>query len=179
MIAIRDELPTDVFAREKLLDAAMGAERFQKTCERLREGRLPARALSFVADEDGEVVGTVRLWHVAAGDRPALMLGPLAVDCARRSAGLGATLMRHALGAAEALGHGAVLLVGDAPYYRRFGFAHGPVAALELPGPVDRARVLGLELDPGALAGASGLVRATGAVPLPMRGTALPERRAA
>jgi predicted N-acetyltransferase YhbS len=180
MIAIRDEIFTDAFARERLLDAAMGPERFAKTCERLREGRLPARALSFVAEESsGEIVGTVRLWHVAAGDRPALMLGPLAVDCARRSAGLGGALMRHALGAAEALGHHAVLLVGDAPYYRRFGFSCDPVAGLDLPGPVDRARFLGLELSPGALAGASGMVRATGAVPLPVRDSVRVERRAA
>jgi predicted N-acetyltransferase YhbS len=157
----------------------MGLERFARTCERLREGRLPARGLSFVADDSGEIVGTVRLWHVAAGDRPALMLGPLAVDCARRSAGVGGALMRHALGKANALGHEAVLLVGDAPYYRRFGFSCDPVAGLDLPGPVDRARFLGLELSPGALEGASGMVRPTGAVPLPVRGPARIERRAA
>jgi predicted N-acetyltransferase YhbS len=179
MIAIRDEIFTDVFARERLLDAAMGLERFAKTCERLREGRLPARGLSFVADDSGEIVGTVRLWHVAAGDRPALMLGPLAVDCARRSAGVGGALMRHALGKANALGHEAVLLVGDAPYYRRFGFSCDPVAGLDLPGPVDRARFLGLELSPGALEGASGMVRPTGAVPLPVRDSVRIERRAA
>jgi predicted N-acetyltransferase YhbS len=179
MIAIRDEIFTDVFARERLLDAAMGLERFARACERLREGRLPARGLAFVADDQGEIVGTVRLWHVAAGDRPALMLGPLAVDCARRSAGVGGALMRHALGKANALGHEAVLLVGDAPYYRRFGFSCDPVAGLDLPGPVDRARFLGLELSPGALEGASGMVRPTGAVPLPVRDSVRIERRAA
>jgi predicted N-acetyltransferase YhbS len=169
MIAIREEIPADVAARERLLDAAFGDERYVKTCERLREGRLPARDLSFVAEDGGEVVGTVRLWHVAAGDRPALMLGPLAVDSSRRSAGIGGALMRHALDAAQGLGHGTVLLVGDAPYYRRFGFSADLTEGLVLPGPVDRERFLGVELVPGAFAGASGLVRPTGAIPLPER----------
>ena len=72
-----------------LLDAAFGEARFEKTCERLREGRLPA--LSLVAqDEAGRLVGTVRLWNVSAGPgRAALLLGPLAVDGALRSQGLG------------------------------------------------------------------------------------------
>ena len=53
----------------------------------------------------------------AGPDRPALLLGPLAVAPDRRSRGIGSTLMRHALREAARRGHGAVLLVGDAPYY--------------------------------------------------------------
>ena len=114
---------------------------------------------------DGRLVGTVRLWHVGVGpDRPALLLGPLAVDPALQGLGLGAKLMRAALERAAARGHGAVLLVGDAPYYARFGFSaalHGAAAAAR---PV-RARALPrLELEAGALAGARGLVSATGAI---------------
>jgi predicted N-acetyltransferase YhbS len=112
---------------------------------------------------DGRVVGTVRLWHVSAGPgRPALMLGPLAVDCTCQSLGIGGKLMRAALDKAKALGHRAVLLVGDAPYYERFGFSGEGTEGLWLPGPVDRARFLALELQPGALTGAFGLVSATG-----------------
>ncbi len=160
---IREETIFDIEAREAILDACFGASRFEKTCERLREGRRPAEGLSHVAEVDGRVVATVRLWHVSAGPgRPALMLGPLAVDCTCQSLGIGGKLMRAALDKARALGHRAVLLVGDAPYYERFGFSGEGTEGLWLPGPVERARFLALELQPGALAGAFGLVSATG-----------------
>lgn len=160
---IREEFHRDVEAREALLERCFGASRFEKTCERLREGRLPARGLSLVAEMDGDVVGTVRQWHVTAGpDRPALMLGPLAVDPACQGLGLGAALLRESLARAKAQGHAAVLLVGDAPYYERFGFKSAGTGALWLPGPYERRRFLALELRPGALEGARGLVSATG-----------------
>jgi predicted N-acetyltransferase YhbS len=162
MISIREEAEADVSARDTLLDAAFGQERFRKTSERLREGRMPAFALVAV-DEAGRVVGTVRLWHVSAGPgRRALLLGPLAVDAAHRGTGIGGRLMRAALGRAALLGEKAVLLVGDAPYYGRFGFDAALTERLWLPGPVARERFLGLELRDGALQGAAGLVSATG-----------------
>ncbi|GLK56859.1 putative N-acetyltransferase YhbS [Methylopila capsulata] len=169
MAVIRDEAPADAGAREALLDRAFGSARFAKTCERLRAGRLAARGLALKAEIDGRLVGTLRFWHVAAGDRAALMLGPLAVEADVREGGVGAALMHEGLARAAALGHQAVILVGDAPYYARFGFDAGSVGGLAMPGPVERARFLGLELIPGALAGAAGLVRATGAVALPTR----------
>ena len=112
---IREERPADVAGREALLDAAFGAARFTKTCERLREGRKAAAGLSFVATAAGAVVGTVRLWDVEIGSRSSLMLDPLAVDCRMRSAGIGGALMEHALRRARKLGHDSVILVGDAP----------------------------------------------------------------
>jgi predicted N-acetyltransferase YhbS len=161
-IVIRDETPADMVAREALLDRTM-PNRSLKTSERLREGRLPARGLSLVAEADGALVGTVRLWHVCAGPgRPALLLGPLAVAPERQGDGVGGALMREAIARAEALGHGAILLVGDAPYYARFGFAAAPTASLWLPGPHARERFLALELRRDALAGAAGLVSPTG-----------------
>jgi predicted N-acetyltransferase YhbS len=165
MVTIRHETAPDVPARERLLDRAFGKQqRRRKTSERLREGRLPSQGLAFSAvDRKGKLVGTLRLWDVTAGSAgAALLLGPLAVDCRQQGRGIGTALMRHALGQARALGHAAVILVGDAPYYQRFGFAPGPVADLHLPGPVDRCRFLGIELVPGALDGAEGLVAAAG-----------------
>jgi len=160
-ILIRSETMADAAGREDLLEAAFGPARFKKTCERLREGRLPAVAL--VAEVDGRIVGSVRLWAVAAGPgRPALVLGPLAVDGAFRRAGIGARLVGVALNQAAVGGHGAVLLVGDAPYYARFGFTAALTEALWMPGPVERERFLGLELRDGALTGASGVLVATG-----------------
>jgi predicted N-acetyltransferase YhbS len=173
-IVIEDERPEDAAARESLLDRAFGPARFRKTCQRLRAGRLPARGLALVARfrdgiGGGEVVGTVRLWHVDAGGVPALMLGPLAVDARHRCYGIGARLMEVALAKASALGHCAILLVGDAPYYAKFGFERRFALPLRMPGPVEDARFLGLELAPGALAEAEGLVRPTGAVDLSRR----------
>lgn len=164
LFQIRHERSGDVLAREHLLDLCFGAARRLKTSERLREGRLPAEGLAFTAEYNGHVCGTVRLWHVEAEfRRPALLLGPLAVDPEIQGHGLGATLMSHALTRATILGHGAVLLVGDAPYYARFGFTPGLVAGLSMPGPFERERFLGLNLRPGGLDGAQGIVRATGA----------------
>jgi predicted N-acetyltransferase YhbS len=163
MVTIRTELPFDVDARENLLDRVWGASRFQKTAERLREGREPAAGLSFVAEHDGDIVGTVRLWDICAGPgRPALLLGPLAVDERARSCGIGGALMRRAMAAARRRKHGAVLLVGDAAYYWRFGFSAAQTEALWLPGPYERHRLLACPLRPGALDGARGLVAATG-----------------
>jgi predicted N-acetyltransferase YhbS len=169
MIKVRNETLKDIEAREALLDRAFGDARFAKAAERLREGRLPADGLSLVADDKNCVVGTVRLWHVVAGPaRPALLLGPLAVDDASRGLGIGAALMRRATEAAQELGHKAILLVGDAPYYARFGYSAAKTGALWMPGPYERDRLLGLELVPGALDGARGLIGATGArEPLP------------
>jgi predicted N-acetyltransferase YhbS len=102
------------------------------------------------------------LWHVSAGGVPALVLGPLAVDPACRDLGIGAELMSHALVAAKARGHAAVILLGDAPYYGRFGFSALKSGQLSLPGPFERDRLLALELRSGALDGAIGMIVATG-----------------
>jgi predicted N-acetyltransferase YhbS len=166
MITIRAELPADEAPRERLLDRAFGKSRKRKTSERLRDERLPADGLAFTAvNKAGRVVGTVRLWHVIAGSAgPALLLGPLAVDAAYRGKGLGRELMHKAVATAFAAGHDSILLVGDAPYYARFGFKPELVQDLHLPGPVERGRFLGLELMPGSLDGAEGLVAASGAL---------------
>src|SRR4051794_27786819 len=175
--AIRGERASDVAAREALLDAAFGANRQLRTCQRLRDGRAPAQGLAFTAVRAGKLAGTLRLWHVHAASAPALVLGPLAVDASCRALGIGAALIRHALAAATARGHGAVILLGDAAYYGRFGFSADKAANLSLPGPFERERLLGLELRDGALNGAWGMIVATGAAA--DRRAAKPRRQAA
>ena len=163
MINIREERVTDVAAREALLDAEYGAGRFTKASARLREGRVPAKGLSLVAVERGQIVGTIRLWHVTAGPGcPALLLGPLTVHPDYRNRGIGSALVRRALTRARLGGYRAVLLVGDAAYYGRFGFAAGRTGALWMPGRFERDRLLALELRPHALTGARGMIAATG-----------------
>jgi predicted N-acetyltransferase YhbS len=159
---IRAERGSDVAARDSLLDVCFGASRHARTCQRLRDGRLPAEGLAFSVVAQGRLVGTIRLWHVDAGGRAALMLGPLAVDPAVRELGIGAALMDHAIAAATARGHGAIVLLGDAPYYSRFGFSPDRMGNLALPGPFERDRLLGLELKPGALDGARGIIFGSG-----------------
>lgn len=165
---IDSESAGDVVARESLLDRAMGPGRRKKSSEKLRRGRLPAEGLALVARDNGHVIGTVRLWNVEAGvDRdgqavPALLLGPLAVDPAHEGKGIGGTLMRAAIEEAKKRGHGAILLVGDADYYERFGFFAERARHLVMPGPFERNRFLALELKQGWLDGAAGMLVASG-----------------
>jgi predicted N-acetyltransferase YhbS len=148
---------------DALLDRAFGPGRRKKTAQMLREGQQPAAGLSLIAEENGRLIGTIRFWHVRIGGRvPALLLGPVAVDSDERGRGIGAALVRRGLAVARAQGHGAVMLVGDEPYYRRFGFRAELARRMTLPGPVDRRRFLALELVPGALAPAAGRVHASG-----------------
>ena len=178
-VVVDVERPGDAEARESLLDRAFGPARFAKTCERLRAGRSPAAGLSLVArparvggGADVGLIGTVRLWHVDAGGVPALMLGPLAVETSSRCHRVGGRLMEAAIERARALGHQAIVLVGDAPYYARFGFERRLALGLRMPGPVEAERFLGLELVPGALASARGLVGPTGAIDFAARRSA-------
>jgi predicted N-acetyltransferase YhbS len=160
--AIRAEKASDVFAREALLDACFGENRHLRTCQRLRDGRTPADGLALSVVARGQVIGTVRLWHVSAGGVPALVLGPLAVDTAFRKLGVGAALITRALAVARSRGHRAVLLLGDAAYYGRFGFSAAKTADLMLPGAYEQERLLGVEFAEGALDGAWGMIVPTG-----------------
>ncbi|MEP7031970.1 MAG: N-acetyltransferase [Pseudolabrys sp.] len=175
MITLRQERPTDIPAREALLDQAMGKiRRRRKTSERLRAGRLPADGLALVAVDGARLIGTVRLWDITieSGEK-ALLLGPMAVVAGHRGHGIGGALMRHAVATAFKLGHGCVILVGDAPYYGRFGFSAAKTTSLRMPGPFERDRLLALELGAGALDSARGMIGAAGK---PVQN---PQRRAA
>ncbi len=164
-VTIVAETAADVPAREALLDRSMGAGRKRKSSERLRRGRRPSEGLAFVArDASGALIATVRLWDVRLGEggEKALLLGPLAVHPDLMGAGVGSALMRHAVEEARRLGHRAILLVGDAPYYERFGFSAEKTGMLAMPGPYERHRFLALELQSGALDGAEGVLKASG-----------------
>nr|WP_314438926.1 N-acetyltransferase [uncultured Brevundimonas sp.] len=146
---IEAETPADAEGVEALVMAAFGPGRFAKTAERLREASFPTAG--FVIRQNGRIIGSVRLWPVTVGQTHALFLGPIAVEAARRSDGLGAELVQACVDYARAAGVGGVLLVGDPPYFGRFGFIPAPEAIL--PGPVDRRRVLWLAAGVDAAAG--------------------------
>lgn len=137
VLRIDAETPADGPAVEALVLAAFGPGRFAKTAERLRE-RATMRA-GFVVREGGRLLGSVRLWPIAIEGVPALFLGPIAVAADNRKAGLGADLVEACLAHASKAGLG-VLLVGDEPYFGRFGFTAAP--DVHLPGPVDPRRLL-------------------------------------
>ncbi|MGZ9099108.1 MAG: GNAT family N-acetyltransferase [Brevundimonas sp.] len=137
-LRIEIEAPADAAAVEALVLAAFGPGRFAKTAERLRERAM--RAVGFVARVDGRVVGSVRLWAIEIEGAPALFLGPIAVDVAHRSAALGADLVGRCLEYARSKDVSGVLLVGDHPYFGRFGFA--PAPDVRMPGPADQRRIL-------------------------------------
>ena len=148
-------------AAERVLERALGPGRLAKTSERVRErGARFEPALSRVAlNASGEVVGLCRIWRIEVG-APVYFLGPLAVDPKAQHAGLGAALIREVVAACRAAGGGAILLVGAEPFFRPLGFTRVPEARVRLPGPIDPARLLWLELRPGGLDHVAGEVTA-------------------
>ena len=158
-LVIRHEHAGDAEAIERLHARAFGPGRFARTAYRLREGTVPVAELCFTALVATYLVGSVRVGPAEAGGNPLLVLGPLTVDPSFEGRGIGAALMTACLDAATDAGHGLVILIGDAPYYRRFGFAPIPPGRLVPPSPVDPARFLWLELRDGASAGLSGPIR--------------------
>ncbi|MDQ0504742.1 GNAT family N-acetyltransferase [Xanthobacter agilis] len=159
-LTIAIETSHDDAAVDRLHERTFGPGRFARTAFRIREQAAHERTLSFTARVGTMLVGSVRLTQVRIGTTPALLLGPLSVEPPFQSVGIGGRLMDVALEAAKAAGHRLVVLVGDAPYYAKFGFKPVPFGVVTLPGPVDPARLLVAELADGAFAGVSGMVHA-------------------
>ncbi|HEY8616682.1 N-acetyltransferase [Phenylobacterium sp.] len=149
-LVLKPEEFADCERIEALLDRAFGPGRFVKSSERVREIAQFAPELSFCALDGETLLGTVRMWRVRVGGQAVTFLGPLAVDSDQRSAGVGGQLVQRACDAARTAGEAWVVLVGDAAYFERFGFAAAAAAAVRMPGPVDQKRVLALRLDTGA-----------------------------
>ena len=137
------ETPADAWEVEALYDTCFAPGRQVLSSYRLRDGVPPARDLCLVArGRAGEVAGAIRFWPVRVGPHAAMLLGPVAVHPTRQGEGLGAFLIQSGLDRAAVAGVERVLLVGDAPYYARFGFAR--LDGVEMPPPTNPERVLGL-----------------------------------
>jgi predicted N-acetyltransferase YhbS len=149
-LTLHAETAADAATIEKLHERAFGPGRFARTAFRLREGKAPLYDCSYVARVGTLIVGSVRLTGITIGGSPALLLGPLTVDPSFEGRGIGTALVEKALGSARAAGHALALLVGDEPYYKRFGFRRAPAGRLSMPGPVDPARLLIAPLRDGA-----------------------------
>ena len=156
-LTIAEETVNDWWEVEALYDLCFAPGRSALSSYRLREGVDPIAPLCLTArDADGILAGAVRNWPVLVGGKETILLGPIAVHPTRQGEGLGNLLMMESLELAKAAGWTRVLLVGDAPYYRRFGFRKNP--NLDFPPPVNPDRVLTLELVEGAFDGVSGVV---------------------
>ena len=147
MFDLRPAVAADGPAIDALLDRCFGPARRNRTAYRLRDCAAPLSGLSLVACVGDRLAGSVQLWPVElratnCGVYPLVLLGPLAVDTTFRGAGLGAAVMIEALARADVQHAGAIVLIGDESYYRRFGFAAAATGGWQLPGPVDRARLL-------------------------------------
>ncbi|WP_297695598.1 N-acetyltransferase [Phenylobacterium sp.] len=145
---LANERASDARLADEVIDRAFGPGRFVKVSERVREFASFAPELSFCAWRGPRMVGVVRQWRVRAGETPIVFLGPVAVDADERMSGLGGLLIQQACAAAKAAGEAAIVLVGDEPYFGRFGFSAACARDVELPGPVDRNRVLGVAFRP-------------------------------
>ncbi|WP_371037434.1 MULTISPECIES: GNAT family N-acetyltransferase [unclassified Rhodosalinus] len=157
MYRLECEKPGDWWEVEALYDLAFGPGREGLSSYRLREGVAPVAELCRVArDEDGTIGGAIRYWPVRVGGRPALLLGPVAVHPTHQGEGIGGALIADSLAAARAAGWERVILVGDVPYYGRFGFAR--LDGVEMPPPTNPERVLGVALVSGAWDGVRGRV---------------------
>jgi len=157
MYQLEEETEADEWEVEALYDLCFAPGREALSSYRLREGVPKVKDLCLVArDEDGTLAAAIRYWPVRVGGREALLLGPVAVHPTRQGEGLAAMLIRESLILARGLGWERVMLVGDAPYYGRFGFAK--LEGVEMPPPTNPDRVLGLDLRPGAWLGVAGPV---------------------
>lgn len=151
-IAYLPETPAHDHAIDLINEEAFGPGRYTRAAYKIREGGPHERSLSFVACHEGEVIASVRMTRIAAGEGRALLLGPLAVIPAWKNLGIGRKLVAMALDAARTAGAGVVVLVGDAPYYGPLGFRKIPHDQITMPRPVDKERLLACEMAEGALA---------------------------
>jgi len=157
MFELKEETEADWWEVEALYDLCFAPGREALSSYRLRDGVPKVTTLSLVARDPGNIVaGAIRFWPVFVGGAKTLLLGPIAVHPTRQGEGLGALLMRASLSKAREIGWERVLLVGDAPYYNRFGFEK--LTGVEMPPPTNPDRVLGYELHSGAWDGLTGTV---------------------
>ncbi|MDO5630636.1 MAG: N-acetyltransferase [Paracoccus sp. (in: a-proteobacteria)] len=157
MFEICPETDQDTPEVEALYDLCFAPGRTALSSYRLREGVPKVADLCLVLRDSANILlAAIRFWPVRVGGRATLLLGPIAVHPTAQGEGLGAILMRDSLERARRLGWGRILLVGDAPYYARFGFFR--LNGVEMPPPTNPDRVLGLALQPGAWDGISGPV---------------------
>lgn len=156
-VELGQEQAGDWWEVEALYDLCFAPGREALSSYRLRDGVLPVSELClWLRDETGALAAAIRYWPVRVGGVAALLLGPVAVHPTRQGEGLAGIVIRESLNRARVAGWERVMLVGDAPYYQRFGFTR--LEGVVMPPPTNPERVLGLALVPGAWDGVQGPV---------------------
>lgn len=158
-VTTRTVASADLPAIRRLNALVFGPGRFTRTAYRIREGTPETSRFCRVALAGDRLIAALRMTEITIGGKPgALLLGPLAVDPEWKGRGYGRQLVAEVLDTTTRAGFSLIVLVGDEPYYGKFGFKRVPAGQIQLPGPVDPARLLAAELIPGALPDARGLV---------------------
>lgn len=158
---IRSVTLEDIPGIEALHARVFGPGRFGRTAYRVREGAPKKSNFCRLAATDGRLLAAVSFTPIRIGNTDnALLLGPLVVAPEVSNQGLGRKLIAAGLDTANSEGIAAVILVGDKPYYERFGFEQVPPGQIWFPGPVDPGRILAWQSEPGAINGYSGLIAA-------------------
>ncbi|SMP22079.1 GNAT family N-acetyltransferase [Shimia sagamensis] len=157
MITLAVETGEDWWEVEALYDLCFAPGREALSSYRLRDGVDPVSGLSLTArDAEGILAGAIRYWPVQIGAVQSLLLGPVAVHPTHQGEGLGRSLIEDSLQRAAPLGWQRVMLVGDASYYKRFGFEK--LEGVVMPPPTNPERVLGRALVEDAWSGVAGNV---------------------
>lgn len=157
MYQLEEETDADWWEVEALYDLCFAPGRTALSSYRLRDGVDKVAPLCLVLrDETETLAAVIRYWPVQVGGKAVLLLGPVAVHPTRQGEGLGGLLINESLAEAKRLGWERVMLVGDAPYYQRFGFRK--LQGVIMPPPTNPDRVLGLDLVRDAWAGVTGQV---------------------
>lgn len=160
-VRTRAVTPADLGAISELHALVFGPGRFARSAYRVREGKGLLSRYCRIAELGERLVSALRMTEVTIGGQPgAALLGPLAVHPDVKGNGFGRRLVAEALAEMKSAGVKLVVLVGDEPYYGKFGFKPVPPGRIVLPGPVNAARLLAAELEEGALHHFSGLVAA-------------------
>ena len=158
-VVVRPVLAADLPRIKAMHDRAFGPGRYVRAAHRVREGLPDFSDVCLLAERDGQLIAAIRFTPITIGGVPdALMLGPLAVEPAFAGQGVGRQLVAIGVERARELGYRLIVLVGDEPYYGKFGFKPVPLQQIRMPGPVNTARLLANELEPGCLPGFRGLV---------------------
>lgn len=157
---IRPELPTDAAAVRAVNQAAFETNAEADLVEALHEQASPL--ISLVADDSGSIVGHILFSPAALLSHPEVKimgLAPMAVLPALQRRGIGSALVRAGLEACKQVGFAAIVVLGHANYYPRFGFQPASRFALGCEYDVPDDVFMALELEPGILTGKTGTVR--------------------
>lgn len=159
-VLVREERPSDREAVRRVNEEAFGQPAEADIVDALRSAG--AAAVSLVAEMHGEVVGHILFSPVVVERSPpgslALGLAPMAVLPAHQSRGVGTLLVREGLACCRRLRVSFVVVLGHPSYYPRFGFETASRYRLRCEFEAADEAFMVLEIEPGALLGASGTV---------------------